>query len=240
MEKCEFNTPFLIPCQNPPILQAFPSLCVHRVGNSINAQTYPGNSLSLSHPVFALNEKLKHAAYSSSRVAKYRRCPWEPYADPCCSFTLEEVSKLDRDTSVALANIREWRTSFIPVNRVPFDILSIFPTHLSSHRDPPRTSFLCCHGAGPSLSVLIYGPSYSPRKARATSRPSPNVQRLPLDVIVDIWTSEDEMISLSSYDNQIKYLSFVYAEWSDVKLLSSFNIQSWTAPAPAYTHNRHW
>ena len=48
------------------------------------------------------------------------------------SFTPDEISQLDRDTSTALSIIREWRNSFAAVNRVPLDVLSLIPAHLPS------------------------------------------------------------------------------------------------------------
>ena len=40
---------------------------------SMDQYTHPGKGLSLSQLAFALNEELKHAAYSPSYVAKYHR-----------------------------------------------------------------------------------------------------------------------------------------------------------------------
>ena len=55
---------------------------------------------------------------------------------------MSEVSDLNRDTSTALATIREWINFFIPINRAPSDVLSLIPTHLSS-QDRFRASFVC-------------------------------------------------------------------------------------------------
>ena len=43
-------------------------------------------------------------------------------------FTLDAVSQLDRDIPTALATIREWKNSFVPINRVPSEVLSLIPT----------------------------------------------------------------------------------------------------------------
>ncbi|KAF9783877.1 hypothetical protein BJ322DRAFT_1109723 [Thelephora terrestris] len=72
----------------------------------MDAHTYPGRGLSLSQLIFALNKELKRLAHSPL-------------------YTLEAVSQLDRDASIALATIREWRNSFAHVNRIPTDILSL-------------------------------------------------------------------------------------------------------------------
>src|ERR1700679_1056276 len=61
------------------------------------------------------------------------------------SFTSEDVSQLDWDLSTALATVREWKNSFVRVNRIPLDILSLIPTHLSSQGDLFRASAVCRH-----------------------------------------------------------------------------------------------
>ena len=61
------------------------------------------------------------------------------------SFTLDTISRLDWDTTTALTTIREWRNTFAPKNRVPVDILSLIPAHLSSQNDRFRATFVCCH-----------------------------------------------------------------------------------------------
>ena len=61
------------------------------------------------------------------------------------SFTFDDVSQLDLDISTALANVREWRNSFVPINRVPLDILSLVPTHLVSQSERFKSTFVCRH-----------------------------------------------------------------------------------------------
>ena len=58
-------------------------------------------------------------------------------------FTFDAVSQLDQDTSTALATIREWRNSFVPINRVPSEVLSLIPTHLSHEKDLLSASSVC-------------------------------------------------------------------------------------------------
>ena len=62
-----------------------------------------------------------------------------------CSFTPDKVSQLDQDVSTALATIREWKNSFAPINRIPLDVLSLIPTHLSSQKDRFRATSVCHH-----------------------------------------------------------------------------------------------
>jgi hypothetical protein len=68
----------------------------------------------------------------------------ERSADFCRSLTLSEVSQLAQDASTALVATREWRNTFVRVNRIPADVLSLIPTHLSQG-DRFRASFVCRH-----------------------------------------------------------------------------------------------
>ena len=105
---------------------------------------HPGHDLSLSQLIFALNQELKRTAYSPSYVTELATS-CEQRADLLYRFTFDEVSKLDRNNSTAVATIREWRNSLIRANRIPLDILSLIPTYLSSHKDRLRASFVCRH-----------------------------------------------------------------------------------------------
>ena len=58
------------------------------------------------------------------------------YADCLCRFTLDLISQIDLNISIALATIRQWKNSFTLVNRIPTDILSLIPTH-------PKGPFPC-------------------------------------------------------------------------------------------------
>ena len=119
---------------NPPASSVPPT----KTGNHLE------HGLSLSQLIFALNQELKRTAYSPSYVTELATS-CEQRADLLYRFTLDEVSQLDRDNSTAVATIREWRNSFIRANRVLLDILSLIPTHLSSHKDRLRASFVCRH-----------------------------------------------------------------------------------------------
>jgi hypothetical protein len=58
-------------------------------------------------------------------------------------FSFNAVSQLDRDASTALAAIREWRNSLVPINRLPVEVLSLIPIHLYHEGDLFRASFVC-------------------------------------------------------------------------------------------------
>ena len=112
--------------------------------NSMDGQTYPGRGLSLPQLVFALKEELRRTAYSPSYVTRSRvlveQTPYFLY-----SHGLDKLSQLDEDITTILATVREWRNSLIPINRLPEDILSLIPTHLSCQQDRLRASFICVH-----------------------------------------------------------------------------------------------
>ena len=147
--------------------------------------THPGKGLSLSQLAFALNQELKHAAYSPSYVAKYHRQlarealsdDTQQHADFLYSFTFDDVSQLDGDVSAALANIREWRNSFIHINRIPSDVLSLIPTHLHDQTDRFNASYLyAVIGVGSSFNTPRYGPVYFFQRARSMREPSSNAR----------------------------------------------------------------
>ena len=58
-------------------------------------------------------------------------------------FAFDTVSQLDQDTSAALATIREWRNSLVPINRVPPEVLSLIPAHFPSGNDLLRATSVC-------------------------------------------------------------------------------------------------
>ena len=111
---------------------------------SMDGQTYHGRGLSLTQLVFALKEELRRTAYSPSYVTRSRvlveQTPYFLY-----SHGLDKLSQLDEDITTILATVREWRNSLIPINRLPEDILSLIPTHLSCQQDRLRASFICVH-----------------------------------------------------------------------------------------------
>ena len=100
--------------------------------------------LSLRQFVFALSEKMKNTACSPSYIVKYRCELEEQHADFPISFTFDDVFRLDQGTSTALVTTREWRNSFMHINRIPLDFLSLTPTHLSHQKDLFSASLVCC------------------------------------------------------------------------------------------------
>ncbi|KAF9777504.1 hypothetical protein BJ322DRAFT_427364 [Thelephora terrestris] len=173
----------------------------------MGTQIYPGRGLSLSQLVFALNKELDLVVHSPS-------------------FTLDAISQLDRDTSAALTTIREWRNSLVPINRIPLDILSLIPTHLSSQEDRFIATSVCRHwrktflehGALWSKLFLHKGNVYVETLLR-------RVKGSPLDVIVDRKIPTDTTITLlSPRIRQIKYLELRQSSWEAITKLSEMGL----------------
>jgi hypothetical protein len=192
---------------------------------SMNTKTYPGQGLSISQLIFALNEKLKQTAYSLSYVTKDHRCLDDAEcADFQCSSTYDQVSRFDQDTSTALATIREWRNSLTRINRIPFDILSLIPTHLHSQRDRLRASFVCRHWRRTFLQCPeLWSQLYLSKGEAYVKTLLERAKRSPLDVTVGYGTPAPTMMLLSSHTEQIKNLDFSYNLWQDVRNFSEVN-----------------
>ena len=141
----------------------------------------------------------------------------ERHADYFYSFDLDVVSQLERDISKALADIREWKNSFIPVNRIPLDILSSIPTHLSYQKDRFQASFVCRHwrraflqrGVLWSHLFLKYGKNYVEtllERAQGSELCVVTSHDLPLGTIT----------LLSPHTRKIKHLNFSFNYWTDI------------------------
>ena len=148
----------------------------------------------------------------------------ERCADYSCSFTLEAVSQLDRDASITLATIREWKNSFACINRIPVDILSLIPTHLSSQKDRFYAASVCRHwrevllkhGALWSQLFLRRGEDYvSTLLARAKGSA--------LEVIAHLKAPVGTTTLISPHAQQIKSLEFIQNHWQDITTFSKFN-----------------
>ena len=198
---------------------------------SMDQYTHPGKGLSLSQLVFALNEELKHAAYSPSYVAKYHRqlarealSDDTQHADFLYSFTFDDVSQLDGDVSTALANIREWRNSFIHINRIPSDVLYLIPTHLHDQTDRFNASYVCRHWRRVLLqhSTLLSRLFLSKGKVYARTLLE-RAKGSALDIVIDCGGPTDTITLLSPHTHQIRSLDFVSNSWKNIQRFSDVN-----------------
>ena len=120
-----------------------------------------------------------------------------------------------------MATIREWRNSFVPINRVPLDILSLIPTYLSDQEDRFHASFVCRHWRRTFLQraelwsqlVLSKGRVYTETllgRARGSA----------LDVVLDLNLPTKRMALVSPHTRQIRSLSLSNYGWERVQKFS--------------------
>jgi hypothetical protein len=134
------------------------------------------------------------------------------------------VSQIDQDVSTALATIREWRNSFITINRVPLDILSLISTHLYFQNDRLRASFVCRHWRRTLLQraelwsqpLLSKGEIYVKtllERAKGSA----------LEVTVDGAIPIRTMALFSSHTERITALRFPYSLWATIRTFLEVN-----------------
>ena len=187
---------------------------------------YPGKGLSFSQLTFALNKELKRVAYSPSYVAKYKHYDLtrEVLADFLCSFTFDDVSQLDEDISTTLANIREWRNSFVHINRVPLDILSLIPTHFDSQRDILNANGVCRYWRRTFLQHAALWSRLDLSKGETCVRTFlERAKGTALDVITRCKDPVTTVSLLFPHTQQIRSLHVVRDLWADVQKVSNIN-----------------
>ena len=191
----------------------------------MDAQSYPGKGLSLSQLIFALNEELKRTAHSTPYVEEILDTLKNARnADFSYSFTLEVISQLDKDTSTALATIREWKNSFVHINRIPLDVLSLIPTYLPSQGDRLRASFVCRHWRRVFLQrAELWSQLFLSEGEVYLKTLLGRVKGTALDVISTYRVPVSTMALLSSHTKQIRYLQFTYNEWMDIQAFSQIS-----------------
>ena len=201
------------------------SIELSSIATSMNTQTYPGKSLSLSQLVFALNEELKRTAFSPLYVAGvFGIMRNDIYTDFLCSVTLDQVSQLDHDTTAALATIHEWKNSLAPINRLPLDILSLIPTHFSAQEDLLRASFVCRHWRRTFLQCAKLWSELFPAKGEVYVK---TLLERSKQSQLTIWIGGNvpvsTMILLSSRTNRIWDLGFVDCGWAAIQEFVDIN-----------------
>ena len=136
-------------------------------------------------------------------------------------MTFAKVSQLDQDTSIALATIREWRNSFIHINRIPLDVLSLIPTHLSSQRDRLYASFVCRHWRRVFIQrAELWSKLFLSNSGDYVKTFLERAKGSVLDVIVDGRVPPSTNILLSSNTRRMRSLDFSCDEWITVQNFS--------------------
>ena len=157
------------------------------------------------------------------------KCFAEQHTDFPNSFTLDDVFQLDRDVSTALANVREWRNSFVPINRVPLDILSLIPTHLVSQRQRFKSTFVCRHWRRTFLQHGVLWSQLFIRKGKDYVKTLlERAQGSSLDIITDGHIPVSTILLFPPHAQQITSICFGLTDWEDI--LQFFQINSGSLP----------
>ena len=148
----------------------------------------------------------------------------EQHADFFHRFTFDYVSQLDRDILTASVTTREWRNSFVRVNRIPLDVLSSIPTHLSSQKDRFRASFVCRHWRRTFLQHAVLWSQLYLRKGEVyTKTLLKRAKGSTLDITTRSTTPASTATLLPTHMAQIRYLNFEFSHWKDIQMFSEIN-----------------
>ena len=148
----------------------------------------------------------------------------ERYTDFLYSFTFDNISQLDQDVSTASAAIREWRNTFVPINRVPLDILSLIPAHLASQKDRFRASFVCRHWRRTFLQrATLWSELYLSMGEAYVKTLLGRAKGSMLDIFAGHTKSLGYVVDLRSHTKQIGYLDFSYHYWKNIQRFSEVN-----------------
>lgn len=137
---------------------------------------------------------------------------------------MDAASKLEQELSIPLATVREWMNSHVLINRIPTDILSLIPTHLSSQKDRFHASFVCRHwrqvflqhGTLWSQIFLEKGKVYVKtllKRAKGSK----------LEIIVKSGIPDRITRKLSPHARRITHLKFENCNWRDICMFSEVN-----------------
>lgn len=131
------------------------------------------------------------------------------------------VSQLEQEILTAFLTVREWMNSLVPINRIPLDILSLIPTHLSSHQDRLCASFVCLHWR---RTFLPCGTLWSQLFLRHGEDYVKTFLERAQGSVLDITTIRDAPLNLLfPYAQQIRQLEFQYNYWDEVLTFAQVN-----------------
>ena len=135
-------------------------------------------------------------------------------------FDFGTVSRLDQDTSVALAAIREWRNSFIPINRFPPEVLSLIPILLPREADVIRASAVCRRWRRTFTQHAALWSKLTLTQERGDLFVKTWLDRAKssaLDITSFGFNDVSTLALLSSRTQQLRALSLVDTCWSDIE-----------------------
>jgi len=190
----------------------------------MDTKTYPGKGLSISQLVFALNEELKRTVYSPSCVLDHRGHRPQGHADIPCRFTLDEVLELNRDALAALATIREWINSFVPINRAPMEVLFLISTYLPSKKHRFRATFVCRHWRRTFLQNATLWSHLRLSKGEAyVEALLKRAKGSPLTILASDVDPVGTVMLLQPHTEQIADIEFPNNRWTDIQRFSEIN-----------------
>lgn len=123
-----------------------------------------------------------------------------------------------------MATTREWRNSFIHINRIPSDVLSLIPTHLASQDDRFRASFVCRHWRRTFLQHAVLWTQIHLSKGELYVKTM--LERAKGSVLEVATTSRDPagaVALLPPYATQMKFVHFGFCHWKDIQRFSEIN-----------------
>jgi hypothetical protein len=123
-----------------------------------------------------------------------------------------------------LAGIREWRNSFIPINRVPLDVLSLIPTHLDSQRDRFLATFVCRHWRRTFLQHGVLWAQLLLKRGEAYAKTLlARAKGSSLDISTSCNDPAGALEALYPYTQQIRSINFTFSFWEDIQRFSEAN-----------------
>jgi len=123
-----------------------------------------------------------------------------------------------------LADIREWRNSFVPINRVPLDILSLISTHLPSQKGRFRVTFVCRHWRRTFLQqAALWSELNLPKGEVYAKTLLERAKGSPLGVFTRHGDPVSVIKLLTPHTKQIRHLEFLHNHWVDIQRFLELN-----------------
>ena len=136
------------------------------------------------------------------------------------------ISQLDQGMSTALANIREWRNTFVPINRLPLDVLSLISTHLGGDGDIVSISSTCRHWRNTFTQHAALWSELNLSLKRTSIFVRTRLERAkgsPLDITTAGFSRDNILALLSARSQQFRSLDFIHDRWSSVRQFSEIS-----------------
>lgn len=125
---------------------------------------------------------------------------------------------------MSLTDIREWRNSFVQINRIPLDVLSLIPSHLHFAQDRLKATHVCRHWRRTFLRhATLWSQLFLSRGEACISTFLKRAKGSTLQVFAIHDRSGEMMALLSPYIQQIGSLHFMFRPWTEIQRFSDDN-----------------